>query len=303
MKTTKISIILVNWNSYQDTLKCLKSISALEHPQVDLDIIVVDNASDDNSVVQIKKHAPQVTIIQLDENKGFTGGNNIGVSQALKNKSEYVWFLNNDTEVDSKSLMSLLRTFHDPSVGIAGSKIYFMKNHEYHKSRYKTHELGNVLWYAGGIIDWNNIYGSHRGVDEVDNGQYDNEEETPFVTGCSMMITRQCLELTSGFDNKYFAYLEDMDICQKIEHAGYKVMYVPNSKVWHKNAGSTGGAGNKVHQYYMTRNRLLFGFRYGSTRTIIALCKEALRLLRTGTDIQKQAIIDALFGRWGKRKD
>ncbi len=303
MKTTKISIILVNWNSYHDTLKCLQSISVLEHPQVDLDIIVVDNASKDNSVVQIKKHFPGVSIISLVENEGFTGANNIGVLEAFKNESEYVWFLNNDTIVDSKSLMFLLQTFHDPSVGVAGSKIYFMKHHEYHKSRYASHELGKVLWYAGGIIDWKNIYGSHRGVDEVDTGQYDTEEETAFVTGCSMMITRQCLELTGGFDNKYFAYLEDMDICQKVTHAGYKVIYVPASKIWHKNAGSTGGPGNKVHEYYMTRNRLLFGYRYGSTRTVIALCKEALRMFGSGSDTQKKAITDALLGRWGKKKE
>lgn len=301
MKKTRVTIILLNWNGYKDTLACLKSLYALKHTNTEVTIVVVDNASTDGSVEILHEKYPTVDIVELPVNKGFTGGNNEGIRYATTHGSDYIWFLNNDTIVDVNALEALLDAFQDPSVGIAGSKIYFMKHFEFHASRYKPAELGRVLWYAGGIIDWNNIYGSHRGVDEVDHGQYDQEEETPFVTGCSLMISKECLELVEGFDNKYFAFLEDLDMCLKVEYAGYKVMYIPQSIVWHKNAGSTGGPGNVIHQYYMTRNRFLFGIRYASLRTKLALLKESFRLMRHGSSAQRHAIFDALVGRWGKR--
>jgi GT2 family glycosyltransferase len=298
MDTQRVSIIIINWNSLNDTIRCLESIRLLDIKSITLEIIVVDNASSDTSVVDLKKQFPEIVLIPL---QGFTGGNNIGIKYALENKAEYIWLLNNDTTVHPNSLKALLHSFQDPSVGISGSKIYFMKNFEFHKSRYSSSELGKVIWYAGGVIDWDNIYGSHRGVDEVDNGQYDTEEETQFVTGCSLMISRECLKSTGGFDDKYFAYLEDMDLSVTIQRSGYKVMYIPDSIVWHKNAGSTGGPGNIIHQYYMTRNRLLFGWKYASFKTKFALLRESFRFLKNGTDIQKQAVKDAFMGKWGKK--
>lgn len=302
MKNVKVFIILINWNNYKDTVKCITSLNTLKKSNIEITTVVIDNASTDNSVIILQKEFPTLKIIALPNNEGFTGGNNRGIDYARKHDADYVWFLNNDTVVHPGALVELLHSFQDPSVGIAGSKIYFMKHFEFHKKRYKQSELGKVIWYAGGNIDWNNVYGSHRGVDEVDNGQYDVEEETDFVTGCSLMISTVCLDIVKGFDSKYFAFLEDMDLCLKIRNAGYKIMYNPQSLVWHKNAGSTGGPGNKIHQYYMTRNRLLFGFRYASFRTKLALIKEAFHQYKKGNSIQKRAIVDALIGKWGKDK-
>jgi GT2 family glycosyltransferase len=283
-------------------LLCLKSLKQLKSTQFHLEIIVVDNASTDDSVSQIRLHYPDIILLNTEKNLGFTGANNLGITKALSLKSDYIWILNNDTVVDPYSLEYLVKTFKDRSVGIAGSKIYFMKHHEYHASRYKESELGKVLWYAGGLIDWNNVYGSHRGVDEVDIGQYDQDEETPFVTGCSMLISKECIEVVGGFDNKYFAFLEDVDLCIKAQYAGFKVMYISRSVVWHKNAGSTGGPGNTSHQYYMTRNRILLGLRFASLRTKLALMRESFRFLFKGTATQKKAVKDAILSRWGENE-
>lgn len=302
MKQLKVVIIIVNWNSEQETLKCLASVQVLKARDVEHFPIVIDNASDLESIKKIEKHFPQVPLIRLKTNTGFTGANNHGIEQALRMGADYVWLLNNDTVIDRSSGQALQACFDDPSVGIAGSKIYFMKGQEYHRERYQQSELGKVLWYAGGEIDWSNVYGSHRGVDEVDHGQYNKEEETDFVTGCSMMISRECLSAVGRLDERYFAFLEDMDYCVRARHIGYKVVYCPKSLVWHKNAGSTGGAGNRIHQYYMTRNRLLFGWRYAKLRTKLALVKETIRLYRGGNHEIQQGILDAYVGRWGKRK-
>ncbi|MBI5619624.1 glycosyltransferase family 2 protein [Candidatus Gottesmanbacteria bacterium] len=194
----------------------------------------------------------------------------------------------------------MVEVFTDPDIGIAGSKIYFAKGHEYHRDRYKKDERGKVIWYAGGVIDWDNMYASHRGVDEVDQGQFNRIQETPFVTGCSMMIKKEVFDKIGLLDQRLFAYLEDVDFCVRAKQAGYKLLYVPQSVIWHTNAGSS-GVGSDTHQYYMTRNRLLVGFRYAPLRTKFALLREATRTIIGGSSIRRKAVLDALIGRLGKQ--
>lgn len=289
----RVAIILVNWNGETDTIACLTSISKLLTSHFSLFTIVVDNGSTDDSVPAIRKKFPRVEVIEAGKNLGFTGGNNLGIKRALEAGADFVWLLNNDTVVDKHALAVLVDVFGDKRVGVAGSKIYFTAGREYHKDRYAKKDLGRVLWYAGGVIDWNNMYASHRGVDEVDEGQYDITEETQFVTGCSMMIRREVFHKIGSLDEKFFAYLEDVDFCLRAKHAGYKLLYVPRSIVWHKNAGSS-GVGSDTHQYYMTRNRLIVGFRYAPSRTKLALVREAVRFIIRGPAIRRKAVIDFL---------
>lgn len=297
---TKISVVIVNWNGYADTAVCLASLEKLDKRGAGVDVVVVDNGSTNDSVARLSKAFPSVTILRLDENLGFTGGNNVGIQYALKRGADYVWLLNNDTVVDSKAL-SLMDAFKDDGVGIAGSKIYFSPGHEYHADRYKKNEQGRVFWFAGGLVDWANVYASHRGVDEVDAGQYDTPEDTMFVTGCSMMLRRSVLEKIGLLDDKFYLYLEDLDICLRAKTAGYRLLYYPKSVVWHVNAGSSGGAGSPIHDYYITRNRLLIGMRYAAFRTKLALLREAVQFLLRGNAEKKQAVRDFVSGRWGKR--
>ena len=306
---TTVAIILVNWNGKNDTLACLASLrqvkssreagSSSAGQKSKVKCIVVDNGSTDDSVVAIKKNFPEVEVIETIENIGFAGGNNVGIRRALEDRFDFVWLLNNDTVVHEQAVSALIDACGLSSVGIAGSKIYFAPGHEYHKRRYTHKERGRVLWYAGGLIDWENMYASHRGVDEVDNGQYDAVGETSFVTGCSMMIRREVIEKIGFFDEKFFAYLEDVDFCLRAKRLGYTLLYVPQSILWHKNAGSS-GVGSDTHQYYMTRNRLLVGMRYAGLRTKFALTREALRFVFFGSSICRKAVMDAMIGKWGK---
>lgn len=297
----QIAIVIINWNGKKDTLNCLASLRELAISAFTKSVIVVDNGSSDGSVREIREKFPDVYIIETKENLGFTEGNNIGMSWALKQKADHVWLLNNDTLVDRRALIELVKAFDDSNVGIAGSKIYFSPGREYHKDRYKPNEQGHILWYAGGIIDWDNMYARHRGVDEVDRGQYDKTEETAFVTGCSMMIKKEVLQKVGMFDNRYYLYLEDVDLCLQAQRVHYKTMYVPSSKVWHVNAGSSGGPGSKLHEYYQTRNRLLLGLRFAPMRTKFALLREGLRFLVQGTPVQKKAVVDFFLGKLGNQ--
>ena len=125
-------------------------------------------------------------------------------------------------------------------------------------------------------MDWANIYGSHIGVDQVDNGQYDEiNDRVDFLTGCCLLVKRQVFDQIGLLDEKFFMYLEDADFCQRAQKAGFKIAYIPQSKIWHLNAGSS-KSGGELHDYFISRNRLLFGFRYAKLKTKFALVKESL---------------------------
>ncbi|KKQ83490.1 MAG: Glycosyl transferase family 2, partial [Candidatus Woesebacteria bacterium GW2011_GWA1_38_8] len=236
-------------------------------------------------------------LLKTGKNLGFTGGNNVGIRYALDHEADFVWLLNNDTFVD-RNVLAFVSAFRDPTVGICGSKIYFAPGREFHYDRYEEKDRGKVLWYAGGLVDWDNMYASHRGVDEVDHGQYDKSVETPFITGCSMMIRREVIDRIGFLDDKYYLYLEDLDFCLRAKKAGFKLLYVPSSILWHVNAGSSARPGNPLHEYYLTRNRLLLGFRYASFRTKVALLREALGFT---SSVRRKAVMDWMFGRFGNR--
>lgn len=294
-------VVIVNWNLKADTLECLASLKHLKLTGMKLAVIVVDNASADGSVPAIRQKFPDVIVLENKKNLGFSGGNNIGIDFALKQGADFVWLLNNDTIVDPLALLALIDVVKRNGADIAGSKIYFYKGREFHRERYQQGEAGRVVWYAGGLIDWQNMYASHRGVDAVDVGQFDEITETDFVTGCSMFVSARVFKAIGRLDERFFLYLEDLDFCLRARLAGFKLFYAPKSLIWHKNAGSTSRPGNPLHEYYFTRNRLFIGMRYAPLRTKIALIREAIRFMLTGSGVKRQAVTDALLGKSGEQ--
>lgn len=305
----KVSIVILNWNGTKDTIECLKSIRQLLTTNYQLLTIVVDNGSKDRFEIDAPggpsfaslRFKNEVRIIRNKENLGFAEGNNVGIKDVLKDGADYVMLLNNDTLVDKNLIDESLIVFKkNVKVGVVAPKIYFAPGFEFHKERYKKEDLGKVFWYAGGIMNWENVLGSHRGVDEVDNGQYEKTEETDYASGCCMMVKREVFEKVGLFDSKYFLYYEDNDFCQRVKGKGYGVMYAPRAILWHKNAGSAGGSGSTLQDYYITRNRLLFGMRYAPLKSKLALIKESIKLLINGRSWQKKGVLDFYLGRLGK---
>nr|MBI5455870.1 glycosyltransferase family 2 protein [Candidatus Levybacteria bacterium] len=297
-----IFVSIINYNGNKDTLSCLKSLEELKTEGFSLEVVVVDNGSkevfeaDKNEFKNFKLH-----ILKSDKNLGFSGGQNLGIKYSLGKKADYVVVLNNDVLIDKNLILELLNTFDiKKDVGLVCPKIYFAKGYEFHKDRYKENDLGKVFWYAGGTMDWQNVIGSHRGVDEIDNGQYDDLVKTDFITGCCVMITKEVFENIGFFDDKYFLYYEDNDLCQRAKKGGFECYYQPKAILWHLNAGSSGGSGSILHDYFITRNRLLFGFKYASLRARTALFKEALRLLIFGRKWQKRGVFDYFSNNLGK---
>ncbi len=295
----KIFINLITFNENASTNECLESLEELNKKDFELFVNVVDNASSEKFESKKEYKNFKLNVLYSQKNLGFSGGQNLGIKYALENNADYIVILNNDVFVDKDLIIELLNQFKDREVGAVSPKIYFAKGYEYHKDRYSEKELGNVFWYAGGQIDWKNIFGKHRGVDEVDKGQFDTREETEVATGCCMMIKSNVLETVGLFNENFFLYYEDADLSMRVKDKGYKILYEPKAILWHKNAAST-GSGSPLQDYYITRNRLIFGFKYASIRVKLALFKESLKIFLSGRPWQKTGVVDFYLKRFGK---
>ncbi len=296
----KLAIVIINYNTPGDTVACLESIKKATLPKdLKIETTLVDNASSDDSIHIFKNKYPEINLIESPTNLGFAGGNNLGIQSALIENPTHILLLNPDTLVDKNFFTHLLNSaITEPQVGIVSPLIYFASGYEF-QNRYSKKDLGKVIWYAGGIMDWNNVLGSHAHVDEVDHGELNNPSDTDFATGACMLIKRQVIDQIGLLNEKYFLYLEDLEFCQRAKRAGWQIVFDPRPKVWHKVSQSS-GIGSSLNDYFITRNRLLFGMKYTHFRTKFALLREAFRKLTYGTDAQKTAIKDFFLGHLGR---
>lgn len=300
---THVSILIIDYNGQEDTRQCLKSLLKVTHPDFTFSVIVVDNGSKESLTIPANEQSPQTHILRSDANLGFTDGNNLGYNFAQEHyHPDYILLLNNDTTVAPNFLSNLLKcAAQNEKVGLVTPKIYFSPNREFHYSSYDAKERGHVFWYAGGSIDWRNLDAYHRGVNEVDRGQFDQQKESDFATGCAVLIPQEIIQKIGFFNPEYFLYLEDVDLSLRAQLAGYPIYFCAEAVVWHNNAGSSGGAGSTIHQYYQTRNRLYFFFHYGSWRVKLTTLSFAFRLLLRGSTTQRRGVFDWLVNRMGKK--
>lgn len=281
----KVAVIILNFKVTGDTIECINSVQKSDYENIQ--IIVVNNSSKDGLEDEIKKLS-EVIFIQNKENLGFTGGNNIGIKYALISGADYIFILNPDTEITKSCISTLVNNINEGLPAgrqgdILGPKIYFYKSHK--------------IWYAGGILDKLNVIGKHRGVDEIDKAQYNSIEETDYVSGAALFTKKEVFDKIGFFDENYFLYYEDSDFCMRAKKAGFKILYIPEALVYHKNARST-GLGSPLQDYFITRNRMLFAFKFLSIRTKFAIFREALKNIFNST--RRLAFFDFLTGNFGK---
>jgi GT2 family glycosyltransferase len=309
-RTPSVSIIILTTNALAMTKEQLLDVAKLDVKGINAECLVVDNGSKDGTEDAIRNYKlpnMKYKFIESGANLGFAGGNNIGIQDVIKRKFDYILLMNNDLILPKDIVIKLVDYMEkNGGVGIASPKMYFAKGYEFHKDRYEESEKGKVFWYAGGIIDRANVYASHRGVDEVDKGQYDKIEETDVANGACVIIRREVFEKIGLLDASFFLYWEDADFSERAKKAGYKVMYFPDTCMWHKVSASTGGSGSPTNDYFLTRNRFYYSMRYSSLRTKFAVLRDTIRLIFIGRTWQKWGAIDALLGRkgmgqWAKR--
>ncbi len=238
--TPLVSIITVNYNGAEHTLALLDSLQKISYPNIE--VFVVDNASS-QSPEGISQKYPWVKLITSKSNLGFAGGNNLALRQAT---GKYCLLINNDTEVPVSFLEPLVEKMElDPKCGCVSPKLIY-------------HYAPDTMQYAGSFGF--NIYTGRafaRGHKEKDNGQYNIVEATEIAHGAAMMFRTSLLQEIGLMAELYFLYYEEIDYCERIKNAGYKIWYVGTSKVLHKESMSTGKS-SPLKTYYLTRNRLLF---------------------------------------------
>ncbi|MBP9759085.1 glycosyltransferase family 2 protein [Candidatus Dojkabacteria bacterium] len=300
---TKVAIVILVINSLELIKSELQDLSNLETSGIQLECIIVDNGSTDGTDKFIKNYKlPNMSIkyIQTGSNLGFTGGNNVGIEYALENDFEYILLMNNDMIVPSDLLVKLVSFLKNkPNAGLVSPKIYFAKGYEFHGDRYKENEKGKVIWYAGGKIDWDNIYTSHIGVDDVDKGQYNKISKTEIANGACVLVRREVFEKNGLFDNGYFLYWEDADLSQRAIRSGFDCYYLPDAVIWHKVSVSAGGSGGFLNDYFLIRNRYFFALKYAKLRTKIAVIRDTIKIMFSGRKWQKKGALDALLGKKG----
>jgi GT2 family glycosyltransferase len=241
MELPLVTIISINYDHPEVTCQMLESLRKITYPRIE--VIIVDNASPRDDPAMIKEKYPEVVFIQSKENLGFAGGNNLGVKVA---KGKYILFLNNDTEVDPDFLQPLVnKCEQDSTVGAVSPKIKFFYQPD-------------TLQFTG-ITDFNKLTIRNRGIGygEKDLGQFDKDATTAFVHGAAMMVPRQVIQKVGMMAECYFLYYEEHDWATRIKKAGYKLWYVSNSVVLHKESISTGKL-SPLKIYYMNRARLLY---------------------------------------------
>lgn len=204
-------------------------------------------------------------------NRGYAGGINEGVRRAMRQGFTRFCALNDDTFVQKEFIEHMIARFEQSPGTVFGGKIYYASGHEYHKDRYKKADHGSILWYAGGLVDWDHAYTRHRGVDEVDTGIYNSFQQTEFITGCLLCFDKQVINRIGLWDESYFLYFEDADYCERAKRKNVPVYYDPSIIIWHKVSQSTGGSGSPMHVHFQRKNRVKWGLKYAPWRTKIHL--------------------------------
>ena len=239
-----ISFLTVNYNQPVVTLDLVRSLQHLTYKNWEL--VVVDNGGETNNLAVELKPFKGVKYLRSEENLGFAGGNNLGLPLC---DGEFIFFINNDTEVKPGLIEPLLYVMkNDPELGMLCPKIKFFHQPE-------------LIQYAG-FTEMNRITIRNRGIGwmEHDKGQYDDTYKTAFGHGAAMIVPKKVIDEVGPMYDDYFLYYEEYDWAQRIKDAGYRIVYCGKSIVLHKESVST-GQNSPLKTYYLTRNRLLFARR------------------------------------------
>jgi hypothetical protein len=293
-----VAVIVLNWNNAPDTIACLASLAAQDYP---CSVLVVDNGSTDGSVACIRDAYPDVEVFETGANLGYAGGNNVGMRLLLDRHPDYLFVLNNDVLLDTACLRYLVQVAEaDPKAGFVGPLIL-------------QREEPDRIQSAGTLCD---RYGNwrQRGLDELNVDQYDVEGEADALVGCAILMRATTLEQIGLLDERFYLYDEDIDWCLRVLEAGWRVRFVPQSKVWHRSSNVRASA-MPLMTYYINRNRRLLLRKHPLwPRARLRLAAQQLvwlanwtinpkwRHKRRDRDALFLAMVDAAMGRYGRRE-
>lgn len=296
-----VTFVMVNWNQPQLTLESLDSLTKLNYSN--FSVVLVDNGSNDDSVMQIKEAFPQVIVFENGANLGIAAANNVGIRYALETGADYVFLLNNDTAIDPDMLTHLVAVAESkPDIGMTGPTMFYFNQPD-------------VIWCAGSQIDWTSgksiLLNGGEPFSAVNSSAC---QDVDFITSCAVCIKRAVFEQIGLMDERYFIYYDETDWFARATAAGWRSVYVPWAKMWHK-VSATMGESSPTTDYYMIRNSFLFlSKNLTGLQRIVALTKAGFYNVRAiaaytiksqngmrlnNRDAKFLAMRDALLSRWG----
>lgn len=270
MNKPKVGIIIVNYKDVDDIFATLDSLKNLNY--LNFAIYVTDNASESRTENALDRKRQEIDFSLIIEkgNPGFAGGNNLAIKQAIKDGCDDFCLLNPDTEVEPDFLDKLVAVAQgDEKIGILGPRInyYFEKG---------------LVWFNGGQVQKLGTAGVHQDLDKKESQLTGDKEprEVDFITGCTMYIKGQVIKQIGLLSDDFFMYHEDLEYCLRAKKFGFKIVLVPQSKIYHKISKTT-KPGSQTYIYYHVRNGLMVGWQYGGLiRKIFLLIFSFLRLLK-----------------------
>jgi GT2 family glycosyltransferase/chaperonin cofactor prefoldin len=266
-----VSLIVLNWNGRQFLAESLSSLLELDYP--DFSVLVVDNASTDDSVAFIRQRFPQVEVHCNQKNLGFAAGSNVGLRRV---EADTAVLLNPDIVVSRDWLRKLVSPMlDDETIGIAGCKVYYPG--------------GCRLQHAGGYITYPQAMPGHYGLNEEDSGQHDTLRDVDYVIGAAMAVKRRALDEIGLLDEGFFLYFEDVDLCMRARRAGYRVVYVPDATLVHVESAMT-NKGSDAYLQHMHTSRWRFLLKhYGLDDVLQKTIPAELAWLSGRTLIERRA--------------
>ena len=234
----EVSIITINFNGLADTCALIETIPFNDN----LEVIVVDNASQNQEAETISKKYQQVKVIKSEKNLGFAGGNNLGIKAA---QGKYLFFINNDTVFKDFNVQALIdRLESSPAIGVVCPKIRFAWGN-------------NPIQFTGYTpLTKITVRNQAIGFGEDDQGQYDTAHSTPYAHGAAMLVKREAIDKVGLMPECFFLYYEELDWSMMFTRAGYQIWYEPLCTIFHKESQAT-GQNSPLRTYYIVRNRLL----------------------------------------------
>jgi GT2 family glycosyltransferase len=297
MSQPYVICVVLNTNRREDTLACLTSLEQITYKNHQ--IIVLDNASSDGSVETIRSNFPAVQIIELSDNLGYAGNNNVGIKTALEQEADWVWVLNEDTIIDPDCLAHLVNVGEsDPRIGIVGPMVYH-------------HDEPDIIQSGGGKLSryWQ---GWHIAQNKPDLGQFYQPHDVDWITGCAILVRRAVIDEVGMLDVRFFYYWEETEWCMRAGRAGWRILNVPQAKIWHKGVQRDYHPSPSV-TYYATRNHLLMLAKHKAPpiawfvawgqilRTLTSwTVRPKWRSMHQHRDAMWHGAIDFLHQRWGQ---
>lgn len=241
-ETARVWVVVLNWNGLNDTLECLQSLR--RHDYRETDVVVVDNGSKAAEADELERSGLASSVLRMQENVGFAAGANIGIRHALSHGAEYVWLLNNDTVVEPGCLSRLVQAAeHDPAIGLLSPVVY-------------DYAQPQTITFAGTVIDFDRL--ERRHLKSIADASAENDRGRLALWGTALLIKREVVERIGILDERYFAYVEDMDYSMRAVKGGYKTKLVPDAAAYHKEGQSLGGVTSPLREYLLARNFYLF---------------------------------------------